>query len=207
MLNLSLQQKANLGLRCFTQVSLLAGLLLCQRVDALPEDSVQTAIRRIQQNSIANGSEFRTLQSYTGAVMEYRAVIPYGNSTVNISISPPEQSLANPSRLAESFWINNPPVGSNLSENSYNPRQDDIVLDLVSGIWGNEVMNDFVSSRFTDRVSEDFGTTHRTNYQGELYGYTIRYMDRGTEPRFAFIVQSLEEWDLRRRIRDEYGGD
>ena len=87
-----------------------------------------------------------------------------------------------------------------------------LLLELISGIWGDAIANDFVSSRFTDRVEEEgrSSNAHRTSYKGERYGYTIRYM-RGipqiTEPRVAFIIQSHEEWDAHRRLRNEYGGD
>lgn len=172
----------------------LLGSIACLSAQALPGDTVQSAIQRFRQNELTRNADFQPINFGNNYIPEYRATILYQDISINISISTPEANFTN--NVSESFWIDNPSIGNRLNQHNYNLREDERLLQIIAGIWGESVAIDFANSLFTDRIEEVAQTAHRTSYKGDKFGYTARYMN--IENRFAFTVSTLEEWELRR---------
>jgi hypothetical protein len=176
---------------------------------ALPGDTIGTAVRRLNSNTLSRNTKFsgQPLGSNTFASYENTSKVFYGNHKLNITIHLPKNSARATNDLAESFSIENSLVGHNLlNQKDYNIRQDKDVLSIVKGLWGDKVYQDFQQSRFTNKSKNTFPPERsiRALYKGKSFCYETIYMTEDSTmsksayvtSRFSFTVYSLQDWKI-----------
>ncbi|HEY9824760.1 MAG TPA: hypothetical protein V6D19_04880 [Stenomitos sp.] len=168
---------------------------------ALPGDSVEVAIQRFNRNQLSSNALFSPWK-LGDTIVHYVSNISYKNNVLNVDIRIPERNGHAFEDIVESFNIENSSIGSKLKQSDYNLRKDDILLNIIEGLWGDQITQDFSKSRFTNRYINTFrGQSFSTLYKGEKFGYSARYYSTYSasarkEFSFNFVVSSLRDWKI-----------
>jgi hypothetical protein len=161
-------------------------------LQALPGDSLDISLRRLRSRPLLSNITFKKQGS--SPYIWHEATIPYNGATIKISVSPPSSDWDN--AVSHSILITQSSIGSRLSAQDYNLRQDEAFLEIVRSIWGEEVAQDFISSRFTDKRRE-ITDEYRTAYKGDRFGY-IANIPPSNSYQFHFSILSHNDWEFRR---------
>lgn len=161
-------------------------------LQALPGDSFDISLRRLRSRPLLSNITFKKRGS--SPYIWHEATIQYNGASIDISVSPPYSSWED--SVVHSITITQSSIGSRLSTQDYNLRQDEAFLTIIREIWGEEVTQDFISSRFTDRRRE-YTDEYRTAYKGSRFGYVASVPPSNTH-QFHFSIFSHNDWEFRR---------
>lgn len=175
--------------------SLIAALLafgMQSPMQALPGDTLEVARTRLSSSPLLEGVNLQRQGS--APYIWYEATIQHNGSTVKVSVSPPASHWENSVSVA--IRISQSTIGSRLSTQDYNLRQDEAFLEILQRLYGDDVVQDFIGSRFTDRRQE-VTNEYRTAYRGERFGY-IANVPPASSHELHFVILSHSDWEFRR---------
>lgn len=169
---------------------------------ALPGQTPQQALQRVKENPLTSSLEFSTTLNGYGNPSFYIAQATIGEYPVTLRILfPSEDAYPNTRDSGEIVEIRLTSVASELGQRSYEPRQDEVVLQLASGFFGESVVQDFRDSRFTDLFA--LGDTYRAAYKGSRFGYILTRENSTYQTPFSIRICSHDDWEILRQ-QDEY---
>jgi hypothetical protein len=186
------------------------GIFFCANTNAfaLPGDTTEVAIERFHTKTLSRNAQFRSKNDDKNKISQYESKVNYRNQILNISVFLPSKLLLgitaspNPNQdIVESVKIENSSIALKLAWREYNPRQDQIILNIVQGLWGETVAQDFLNSRFQSGFQGDNGLTENvyignqfiyeiTRFNGPHLITTIGYRQ---QPHFEFAIYSLRD--------------
>jgi hypothetical protein len=149
-------------------------------IEALPGDSLPTAIRKYNRNSLFRGVEIKKEREGFGQpgfipvpVESYGIPSPspirYGTSRLQLGLTiHPDKN----GRVVEESITTVPGIANIHEQENYNPRQDPKFIELIAMAWGQAIANDFASSRFTDNY-QSLAILHV--YEGKNFAYSVVY--------------------------------
>ena len=163
-----------------------ATLLLAGNAEAVPGEQFKETKEQFEANEIFQGAELRIhplseivgynlrayitvpVLIYTTSSSQESRVPELRGTPFHYSVSFDEQQIV----LEEDLFIESEFSSGNLSSNSYNPRQDSFILNLLESVWNSDVSSDFSQARYTDSF-ELGGSSIRKLYRGEIFGYQL----------------------------------
>ena len=164
-----------------------ATLLLAGNAEAVPGETFKETKEQFEANEIFQGADLRIhplseivgynlsayiavpVLIYTTSSSQESRVPEFRGTPFHYSVSFDEQQIV----LAEDLFIESEFSLGNLSSNSYNPRQDSFILNLLESVWNSDVSSDFSQARYTDAF--DDGGSIRRLYRGEVFGYQLSF--------------------------------
>lgn len=167
-------------------VLFFATLLLFGNAEAIPGESFQKTKEQFESNEIFQGVKLRidplsemvgyNLTSFIPTpVLTYTTFSPQEFRLPEFQGIPFLYYVCFDEReivLLETFLVQGEAQLGNLSSDSYDPRQDSLILNLLESVWNTDVSSDFSQARFTDSFGTGRGSIRRL-YRGETFGYQL----------------------------------